>query len=391
MNIREVIAFLRAVPLRAKTDVADVPCIETSDESQLCQNPVVSVCMLAYNHASYIRSAIEGVMKQQANFDYELIIGEDASTDSTRDICFEYQKRFPDKIRVLWSDRNVNDGDGNSTRVLSRCRGEFIAFCEGDDWWSDPLKLQKQVDIFKGNSNVAICFSNVRILNEATGWIRSWNDGSDGFMPGLIPSQVFVAWMLFGKDPARAPGSEFFIMTASIVIRRSCAVLAMSKYEVFKWDLAVGDIVMWLGVGSLGDAYFLKDETAVYRRTSSGVTLSNEVAVNIDTLLVRYYYLEKLFKLSLTEVPSVSAATFFRYLTRRLMKTPVHDRLSFVCSAWRMKDVRWFVFQPRNWLILMALVLDATGGKVIDLMERFVFKFFTGHRVPESARRIYSY
>lgn len=93
--------------------------------------------MITYNHEPYIRQAIEGVMMQQSDFGFELIIGEDCSQDKTRDICFEYQKKYPDKIRILWWHENVSKLGGNSRRVIARCRGEFIAFCEGDDYWTD--------------------------------------------------------------------------------------------------------------------------------------------------------------------------------------------------------------------------------------------------------------
>ncbi len=123
----------------------DIPCIETSDEEQICKHPVVSILMLTYNHEPYIQQAIEGVMMQRTDFQFELIIGEDASQDKTREICFEYQKRFPDKIRVLWWHENVTRYGGNYLRVRARCRGKYIALCEGDDYWIDEYKLQKQV------------------------------------------------------------------------------------------------------------------------------------------------------------------------------------------------------------------------------------------------------
>lgn len=136
----------------------DVPCNETSDAAQLCRNPLVSVIMYAFNHEKFIAEAIEGVVMQEADFEYELIIGEDCSQDRTREICFEYQRRYPDRIRVLWSATNLHHIKGNSRRCRARARGKYIAYHDGDDYWTDPKKLQKQVEYMEGHPGGAGCF-----------------------------------------------------------------------------------------------------------------------------------------------------------------------------------------------------------------------------------------
>lgn len=163
MTLKEELEILRGKPIQVfEGDPMEIPCIETSDAEKLCKHPVVSVHMITYNHEPYISQAIEGVMMQQTDFEFELIIGEDCSQDKTREICFEYQKKYPDKIRVLWWHENVSKLGGNSRRVTARCRGEFIAFCEGDDYWTDPLKLQKQVDLIREtNSVVCVAFNQI--------------------------------------------------------------------------------------------------------------------------------------------------------------------------------------------------------------------------------------
>jgi len=139
----------------APLDANDIPCLEKSDSSLLCAAPVVSVYMITYNHASYIRRAIESVVTQQADFPFELVIGEDCSTDETRTICFELQHRYPGKIRVLYSNENVGM-EMNGRRTKAHCRGTYLAYCEGDDYWIDPLKLQKQVDALRRH-NAVMC------------------------------------------------------------------------------------------------------------------------------------------------------------------------------------------------------------------------------------------
>ena len=176
MTLRRELETLRGEPIEVFAgDPMAIPCIETSDPGKLCRNPVVSVNMLAYNHEPYIRQAIDGVMMQKTDFEFELIIGEDASRDGTREICLEYQRRFPDKIRVLWWHENVSGLGGNVMRTRARCRGEFMAFCEGDDYWTDPLKLQKQVDVMRKNPDVGLVFTNGVVHDQGTGGRRDWD------------------------------------------------------------------------------------------------------------------------------------------------------------------------------------------------------------------------
>ncbi len=136
---------------------------EVSDASVMALVPIVSAYMLTYNHAQYIEQAIKGILQQSIDFPFELVIGEDCSTDGTREIVFEYQKKYPNIIRVITSDNNIGMMN-NSTRTLQACRGKYIAFCEGDDYWIDPLKLQKQVDFLEANVEYGLCCTDFNIF-----------------------------------------------------------------------------------------------------------------------------------------------------------------------------------------------------------------------------------
>lgn len=122
--------------------------------------------MITYNHAKYIREAIEGVLTQRCNFDFKLVIGEDGSSDRTRSICSEYKNRYPEKIVLLSSDGNIGMGP-NFVKTLSACEDEYIALCEGDDYWTDPLKLQKQVDFLESRPDISGCFHDACTVNES--------------------------------------------------------------------------------------------------------------------------------------------------------------------------------------------------------------------------------
>ena len=130
------------------------------------KKPIVSICMITYNHEKYITQAIEGVMMQQTNFSYQLILAEDYSTDNTLQICKRYEKLYPEKIKLL-PQPNKNLGlMPNFLRTLNACTGKYIAICEGDDFWTDPMKLQKQVDFLEINSQYCGVCHNVSYSHE---------------------------------------------------------------------------------------------------------------------------------------------------------------------------------------------------------------------------------
>src|SRR6185312_7655388 len=125
----------------------------------------VSVFMITYNHENYIRQAIESIVGQVAGVRFELVIGEDCSKDNTRAICAEYSVKYPDLVRLLPSDRNYGPM-GNTVRTLAACTGEYVAMCEGDDYWIDNLKLQKQVDFLDSHPDYSMCFTDVELVSE---------------------------------------------------------------------------------------------------------------------------------------------------------------------------------------------------------------------------------
>ncbi|WMI65837.1 glycosyltransferase family 2 protein [Aestuariibaculum sp. YM273] len=134
--------------------------------------PLVSISVVTYNHKHYIEQCIDSLLKQQTTFPFEIILGEDASQDGTRDICLEYAKKYPDVIRLFLRKRedviHINGtatGRFNMMENIRDCRGKYIALCEGDDYWKDPLKLQKQVDFMEAHPDYVIHSGVASILH----------------------------------------------------------------------------------------------------------------------------------------------------------------------------------------------------------------------------------
>ena len=135
----------------------------------VAQLPLVSICSITYNHAPYIRQCLDGFLMQKTNFKYEIIIHDDASTDGTAEIIKEYVEKHPDLITPVFQTENQYSKGlrGFYTKfVYPRAKGKYIALCEGDDYWTDPLKLQKQVDFLEANPDYVLCSTRFTIYSQ---------------------------------------------------------------------------------------------------------------------------------------------------------------------------------------------------------------------------------
>ncbi|MBE6319857.1 MAG: glycosyltransferase [Bacteroidales bacterium] len=130
--------------------------------------PLVSICCITYNHAQFIRKCLDGFLMQQTDFPIEILIHDDCSTDGTTEIIKEYEARYPKLIFPIYEDVNQYQ-NGKSAEIdlynYRRARGKYIAYCEGDDYWTDPQKLQKQVDFMEENSDYSVCFHDCMVSN----------------------------------------------------------------------------------------------------------------------------------------------------------------------------------------------------------------------------------
>ena len=178
--------------------------------------PMVSVCVQTYQHVHYIRRCLDSILEQRTNFGFEILLGEDASTDGTREICIEYSNQNTDKIRLFLLDRkNVVYLNGRATgrynliNNLKKSNGKYIAHCQGDDYWNDPDKLQKQVDFLETHDDHAICYHNMRIADEHGNLIDRWK--MDPVLLGQMDPESFYSRVVLpmGACLTRAPNHPF--------------------------------------------------------------------------------------------------------------------------------------------------------------------------------------
>lgn len=210
--------------------------------------------MITYNHEKFIAQAIESVLSQETTFPFEIVIGEDCSTDRTREISLEFQARYPEIVRVLTPEANLGVGR-NVAESLRACRGEYIAICEGDDFWTDPTKLTKQVKRLETEPDAALCFHKVTAINDVTGEYR-----------GDFPVAEFRKERATLNDIIR----KNFIVTCSVLFRRKAQPELNDGFETLK----IGDWALFLLLTLKGPAVYIDETMATYRIHGGGVWTS---------------------------------------------------------------------------------------------------------------------
>jgi glycosyltransferase involved in cell wall biosynthesis len=210
---------------------------------------IVSICITAYNHGKYIAQALDSVLMQKTDFKYEIVVGEDCSTDNTREVLLAYKAQYPDKVKLLLHEKNMG-GKKNLITTLKNCSGMYIAMLDGDDYWIDPEKLQIQIDLMEKNPDCYMSFHPAKevIGHETSNKIFAMHSNENKI---FTASEVIV-------------GRGEFCPTASTVFRRE-GVMMLLELKLFH-DAPVGDYFMQI-FGSLhGGALFINRVMSIYRK-----------------------------------------------------------------------------------------------------------------------------
>jgi glycosyltransferase involved in cell wall biosynthesis len=219
----------------------------------------VSVIVHTYNHEKFIRQTLDSILCQEVSFQYEVIVGDDASPDSTPQIIQEYQSRFPDIIKPLLHPKNLGGyGKNNTLATLAVCEGQYIAAMDGDDYWTNPLKLQKQVDFLDDNPDFVACFHNALIHYE---------DGSapDSFVNDENQREVTTIEDLVGEDEV------WYMATSAVMFRNGI----MKEYPQWFHESKSGDIPRYILLGKHGKFYYLNEVMSVYRKNNGGMSFTD--------------------------------------------------------------------------------------------------------------------
>jgi glycosyltransferase involved in cell wall biosynthesis len=276
-------------------------------------NPMVSCRVSTYQHAPYIKQSLDGILMQKTNFPFEIVIGEDESSDRTREICIEYAKMYPDIIRLFLHKRENNiliNGNPSSKfqgiYTMLQLRGKYQAICEGDDYWTDPLKLQKQVDFLEENDEYVICGSCAQVIK-------------DGFADDIIKPTKQRLNLIDGIEGNNLP-------TCTILFKSDCL-------ENFQFNIkGLGDFLLQAHVLTYGSGYCFDDIMACYRVHSGGIwslksnryknTLLLLTYIEIFKRYYKYHFKYQIIRISKINTADIDKKLYVYFMLFRIMHFP---------------------------------------------------------------------
>jgi glycosyltransferase involved in cell wall biosynthesis len=220
----------------------------------------LSVCVPAYNHEHYIGQMLDGALMQKTTFDFEIVVGDDASTDATQQVIRDYIASYPGRIRAFLHTENQGPssprefaGRNNVLGLLKACNGEYVAMCEGDDYWTDPFKLQKQVDFLDAHVDYAITHHNAKVIYE---------DGSSDHLFNKAEQQLVSTLEDVLTD-------KWFMATGSWVYRNYFLTEPFADWHSLA---AAGDWALLIQLASRGKVRYLPETMGVYRKHDAGLS-----------------------------------------------------------------------------------------------------------------------
>jgi len=215
----------------------------------------VSACLIVYNHEKYISDCLEGALAQKVDFGYEIVVSEDCSTDRTREICRDYQKKYPEKIKLFFNETNLGLS-GNWLKSWTRCRGDYLAICEGDDYWTDLRKLQKQVAWLEKHPDFALSSHNAEVVQNGE-VVRKYCPTNH---PEIMDLQDLLTY-----------GSG--VATCSLVIKRK----TIENLPDWLPQLRSHDVNVQILAARYGKMKYFPEVMAVYRKHKQGADFSSKI------------------------------------------------------------------------------------------------------------------
>lgn len=224
---------------------------------------IVDIVMETYNHEKYLRQALESIFCQQTQFLYKVIVGDDCSTDNTKKILLEYYEKYPEKMELVLWKKNVGMLE-NDHEILKRCQAKYVATLEGDDYWTDPFKLEKQILFLEQHPEYIGTCHNIRCVNEQGKLLhRDFH-----FFP-VVEKHVY------GKK--QAAKAQLAGQSAALIHRNIFKQWTEKEWNCYRDSLANGDMKIQGILGMMGDIYYFRDIMSDYRRVFSGTSWTASV------------------------------------------------------------------------------------------------------------------
>jgi glycosyltransferase involved in cell wall biosynthesis len=265
----------------------------------------VSVCCITYNHERFLAQAIESVLMQQTDFEVELVIGEDCSTDSTRAIVVDYQQRYPGRIRALLPTTNQGIMV-NLFNTLNACKGEYIALLEGDDYWTDPQKLALQVAVLEQQPECVLCIHDAEVFAD---------DGSKTPHPysSLYPELLSAEQPIVTQQDLVM--KNWGMPTASMLFRRSATILPEWYKGVYS-----GDYTLQLLLTQYGYIYYLPRVMSRYRHHEASVSQATHRNKSVGIFDKKVFELKQYQKMMPQYAKRYESYLQYWYFERSLLK-----------------------------------------------------------------------
>lgn len=281
--------------------------------------PLLTIICIAYNQANYIRQALDGFVMQKTNFKFEVIIHDDASTDGTADIIREYEQKYPDIIKPIYQTENQWQKGVNMGKIFiyPRVQGKYVALCEGDDYWTDPYKLQKQVDFLEAHPEYSGCFHSVKII---------WEKGEK--KDSIYPSKSKMRGKKFVTKEDLLHCN--YIQTNSVVYRWRFVEEDIKDH--FPDKILPGDLWMHLLHAQVGNIAFLPDVMAVYRKNEGGIWFDEKLKrIRYGLNIIKFQYnVWKTFTDSSDEYLNNKVLPFMKEISDIYYENQMFDNLEYL-------------------------------------------------------------
>ncbi|MAB37999.1 MAG: hypothetical protein CL528_10000 [Aequorivita sp.] len=278
---------------------------------------IVSVWMVTYNHQDYIAQAVESVMMQQTDFNVHLFIGEDFSSDDTRDICQSLKQKYPGRISLFLNERNIGPNK-NAKSIYEACfnsGAKYIAMLEGDDYWTDPLKLQKQVDLLEASPQLVACHHWQKVAKKKGDSFEEIEAPKEGH--GYFPFETNVRSIFENKMRVKA---------RTVMFRN---IFEPSEITLNFPKAAFGDVPLSFVLGKYGRFGFIDEEMAVYRQTTTGVSTAGLKELGLKKFKVQHFknwieiwdYADRFYDFKYHKEATETVLGFYKTITDNLPKT----------------------------------------------------------------------
>ena len=298
------------------------------------EQPKVIVWCLTYNQKDYIRDALDGFVMQKTDFPFEVVVHDDASSDGTTDIVMEYANNYPDVIKPMVEKDNQWQKGGlkhiiNIMNTYHR-RGKYIAFCEGDDFWTDPMKLQKQVEFLDCHQEYSMCFHSAKKKYETDA--NAWIDCEHIQDKDYDPTDIFINWT---------------VPTASVLCRKE----AMDFYAQLKHPERIQnyDIFIILSCAMVGKLRGMHEQMSVYRIQGEGLTYNKEALVRC-TMNNPGHFMTLKENFPIVDTRPVDDTISKVFFERALIQASYIDKLHDLGLSFRYGFRRFFMLLGKNLL-----------------------------------------